>query len=73
MFDKLIDFFIDIIDKVIPFYIIKQYQQGVLFRAGKYNKLSQPGIYCKIPFIDDVEIYPVVTTTLTLPVQSIVT
>lgn len=73
MLDKLIDFLLEIIEKVIPIYILKEYQLGVLFRFGHFKKVAKPGLHWKIPFFDDVESYPVVTTTLTLPAQSVVT
>lgn len=73
MLDKLIDFLIDIIEKVIPIFIIKEYQQGVFLRIGKYKKDCMPGLHWKIPFFDEIDVYPVATTTLTLPAQSIVT
>lgn len=73
MLDKLIDFLIEIIEKIIPVFIIKEYQQGVFFRLGKYKKDCYPGLHWKIPFLDDIEAHPVATTTLTLPAQSIVT
>ena len=73
MFDKLIEFLFEIIEKVLPVFVIKQYQQGVLLRGGKYKKDVYPGLHLKIPFLDDVDVYPVVTTTLDLPAQSIVT
>lgn len=73
MLDKLIEFLLEIIEKIIPIYILKQYQLGVLFRFGHFKQVSEPGLHWKIPFFDDVESYPVVTTTLTLPAQSVVT
>lgn len=73
MLDKLIDFLLGIIEKVIPVYIIKEYEQGVFFRFGRYKKDCFPGLHWKLPFIDEIDSYPVVTTTLTLPAQSIIT
>jgi regulator of protease activity HflC (stomatin/prohibitin superfamily) len=73
MFDKLIDFIIDFIDQIIPVKVLKEYQQGVLFRFGKFKKILKVGIHFKVPFIDEIDSYPVVYTTITLPPQSIVT
>jgi regulator of protease activity HflC (stomatin/prohibitin superfamily) len=73
MLDKLISFLLEIIDKLIPFIIIKQYEKSLLFRFGLFKKELLPGFHWKIPFVDEIDTYPVVTTTLTLPVQSIMT
>jgi len=73
MFDKLIDFVLDSIDKFLPFIVIKEYEEGALFRFGKYKKIFRPGFHFKIPYVDDIDTYTIATTTLTLPVQSIVT
>lgn len=73
MFDKLIEFIIGIIDKVMPFWIVKQFDNGILLRFGKYRKTLLPGFYWKIPFIDDIITHHVVTALMSIPVQSLTT
>jgi regulator of protease activity HflC (stomatin/prohibitin superfamily) len=73
MFDKLIDFIIEFIDQILPVIVIKEYDEGAFFRFGKYKKIIGPGLHFKIPFIDSVDTHTVVTTTMTLPAQSVVT
>lgn len=73
MFDKLIDFLIDTIDKLLPVFIINQYDAGVLLRRGVFVKTLQGGIYFKIPFLDEVLSHTVVPTTMELPAQSLTT
>jgi len=73
MFDKLIDFLIEFIDQILPVTIIKEYNKGAFFRLGKFKKIIHPGLHFKIPFLDNVDIHTVVTTTMTLPAQSVVT
>lgn len=73
MFDKLIEFVLTFIEQLLPVSIIKQYEMGALLRFGKYKRVLEPGIHFKIPMVDDVDVYTVVTTTLTLPPQSIIT
>jgi regulator of protease activity HflC (stomatin/prohibitin superfamily) len=73
MFDKLIDFIIEFIDQILPVVIIKEYDKGAFFRFGKYKKIIGPGLHFKIPFIDSIDNHTVVTTTMTLPAQSVVT
>ena len=73
MFDKLIDFIIEFIDQILPVVVIKEYDKGAFFRFGKYKKIIGPGLHFKIPFVDSIDNHTVVTTTMTLPAQSVVT
>lgn len=73
MFDKLIDFLISIIDHVNPFVIVKEYQEAVLLRNGKFKKVWTKGFHLKVPFIDEYIQQHTMITTLTLPAQSLVT
>ena len=52
MFDKLIDFVLNLKDEVIPVRIINEWEGGIHMRAGKFLKSTQPGLNFKIPFID---------------------
>lgn len=73
MFDKLIDFLLNFIEDLIPFTIITEYNRGVLFRFGKFKKVLEPGIVWKIPFFDKYDVRTVITTTLSIPEQSLMT
>lgn len=73
MFDKLIDFLIEFLDKSLPFFVINQYDEGVLLRRGLFVKQVTGGIYFKIPFLDEVISQTVVMTTMQLPAQSLYT
>lgn len=73
MFDKLIDFLLETLDKVLPFFIVNQYDEAVLLRRGLFHKQFTGGIYFKIPFLDEVISQTVVTTTMQLPAQSLYT
>lgn len=73
MFDKLIDVILEWWNQILPFFIIRDYEQAVLLRFGKFNKVMLPGIHFKIPFFDEVIDQHVVTTTLSLDAQSLYT
>lgn len=73
MFDKLIEFLLGLIEDIIPVFFVKQYDNGVLFRAGKFHRVVFPGPVFKIPFIDKIETQTIVTTTLSVPTQSVMT
>ena len=48
--------------------IVKQYEQGVLFRLGKVLGLRQPGLRLIIPFVD--VLHRVSLRIVTMPIQS---
>lgn len=73
MLDKLIDFFLNLIEDILPITFVKEYDRGVVFRAGKYRSTLEPGPWWKIPFIDKVETTCVTTTTINVPTQSLTT
>lgn len=73
MLDKLIDFILSIFDQINPFFIVSEYQQAVVLRNGKFLKLLKRGLHLKAPFIDEIIKQHTITTTLTLPAQSLVT
>jgi len=71
MFDKLFDFIISQINKIVPVVIIFQYEGGARYRFGKYVKTLTPGIYFKIPYLDTILHEGYVDTTILLPALSI--
>ncbi len=73
MFEKLIDIITNWASLLSPFVIVNPYEEGVLNRAGKFKKIVSPGIHFKIPIIDEVVTQYTVTTTLSLPAQSLYT
>src|SRR5665811_829246 len=48
--------------------IVKQYEQGVLFRLGRVLGLRQPGLRLIIPFVD--VLHRVSLRIITMPIQS---
>src|ERR1035437_11165873 len=48
--------------------IVKQYEQGVLFRLGRVLGLRQPGLRMIIPFVD--VLHRVSLRIITMPIQS---
>lgn len=73
MFDKLIDVLLEWWGQIIPFYIIRDYEEAVLLRFGRFKSVIKPGFHLKIPFFDEVIDQHVVTTTLSLDAQSLYT
>lgn len=73
MFDKLWELLQHIWDNINPFFIIPEYAQGLLLRCGKFNKICEPGIHIKCPFIDELIVQHTVQTTVSLSAQSLFT
>lgn len=73
LLDKLIEVLLQFLDRILPAYVVKQYQAAVHFRWGRFLKVTGPGLHWKIPIADDVDHHLVATTTLTLPAQSVTT
>ena len=73
MFDKLIEIISNWYLQIIPFFIVRDYEEAVLLRFGKFNKILKPGLHFKFPFIDEVIEQHMVITTLSLDAQSLYT
>lgn len=73
MLDSLIQWITSVIGEVVPFFIVKQFEEGIQLRGGKFSRIVYPGFHLKIPFYDEIITQHVVLTTLSLPAQSLVT
>jgi regulator of protease activity HflC (stomatin/prohibitin superfamily) len=73
MFDKLIEILSQWWQQIIPFIIIRDYEEAVLLRFGRFHSVLKPGIHLKLPFFDEVIDQHVVVTTLSLDAQSLYT
>jgi len=73
MFDLLIKFILDQITSIIPIAVIHQYQGGVRYRFGRYEKVLKPGWHFKFPYIQTVAVINTVDTTMQLSTQSLIT
>jgi regulator of protease activity HflC (stomatin/prohibitin superfamily) len=73
MFDKLIEILTHWWLQLTPVIIIRDYEEAVLLRYGKFKAVLKPGIHVKIPMFDEVIDQHVVITTLSLDAQSLYT
>jgi regulator of protease activity HflC (stomatin/prohibitin superfamily) len=73
MFDKLIEIITNWWLQLTPIIIIRDYEEAVLLRFGKFKAVFKPGIHFKIPLFDEVIDQHVVVTTLSLDAQSLYT
>lgn len=73
MFDKLIEIITNWWLQLTPIIIIRDYEEAVLLRFGKFKAVLKPGMHVKIPLFDEVIDQHVVITTLSLDAQSLYT
>jgi regulator of protease activity HflC (stomatin/prohibitin superfamily) len=73
MFDRLIDLISEWFEKLLPLFIVRDYEEAVVLRFGRFSRVAKPGFHWRIPFVDDVMEQHVVVTTLSLPPQSLYT
>jgi regulator of protease activity HflC (stomatin/prohibitin superfamily) len=73
MFDKLINFLIELKDDVIPLRVVNEWESGVRMRGGKFHKSVSAGIKFKIPFLDKIFTCYNITRTLHPHAQTLTT
>jgi len=73
MFDKLISLIQQFIHELWPVFIIDEWEEAIVLRAGKFLRTVNPGIYFKIPFFDSVWKHVTITQSIDIPPQSITT
>lgn len=73
MFDKLFEFLVTFYDYLKFWWVVEQYNQAVLLRFGKFEKVLNPGFHWKYPMTDMVVETTVVPTTMRLQHQSLST
>lgn len=73
MFDKLLEFLVNLGQDILPFTIVNQWEKGVYLRFGKFQKVVEPGLIFKIPFFDKIWTTEVITQTVHLPPQTLTT
>src|SRR4051812_13956814 len=71
--DTIFEWVVQCYDSIKPYWIVEQYNKGVLLRFGKFVKVLEPGIHPKWPFIDSALEESIVPTTMRLYCQSLVT
>ena len=73
MIDRLIDLIVQIWSHIVFFIIVPEYEEGVMLRFGKFNKILKPGFHWKNPVIDTAITQHSVWKTINLHPQSLTT
>ncbi len=73
MLDKLIEFILNIIEQVLPCYIVHQYEKAVFYRTGILKGERAAGFHWKIPFLDSYHKENVVLDTMKIQEVNITT
>ena len=72
--ESIINFFLTQIGEIMPFFVVDEYENAIILRLGKYtDKVYKAGIYAKWPYADSVLKQYTITTTISMPAQSIMT
>lgn len=71
MFDKIFEFLSSFFDYLKFWWVIEEYNRGVLLRFGKYKKVLAAGLHWKWPFADYILEHTIVPTTMRLYHQSL--
>ena len=53
--------------------VLREYERGVVFRAGRLRPLYEPGVKFLIPLVDRIERVDLRVVTLTIPPQEVIT
>ena len=56
-----------------PFFIVNEYERGLILRWGKYKRHIEPGLGMKWPFADELLTASIATETIQSKVQSLTT
>ncbi len=54
MFDRLIDLVAALWDRLVPVFLIYEYERALRFRLGRVHSALKPGLHFKIPFADKI-------------------
>ena len=73
MFDKLFELLKTLWNDIVPYYIIAEFESACILRWGKFHRVTNAGIYWKLPFGDYVYAYHVRTQTTHLTPQTLTT
>ncbi len=73
MIERLVDLVVDLWGSLAPFFVLNEYEGGVVLRLGRYSRTVGPGPHWKIPFIEEVLDANTVPTTIELRSQTLTT
>lgn len=73
MLDRILDLIADTVSSAAPYIIVKEYEQGVVLRLGKYRRSLAPGIHWTVPVIETVLVDRTVPRTANLSEQTLMT
>ena len=71
MIAQLVEFLQKLGGAFLPWTVVDQWQQAVVLRFGKFNRVVGPGLHLMIPLVDRAMVQSVVTTTTVLRPQSV--
>ena len=73
LLQKLIDIIISAWRALMPFFVCRQYEEGVILRLGHFHRQYKVGFHWKIPLAEEIDTQDVRISTMECPPQSIIT
>lgn len=70
---NLIELILQNLAALLPFVIVRSYQEGIRWTLGTRPKALKPGFRWKLWFFHSVDVYDVCDEVIDLPVQSVIT
>ena len=61
------------VEKLLPFIIIKSYEEGVRWTLGKNPKRLLAGPHWRLPILHAIQVWDIVDEVMNLPTQSVIT
>lgn len=51
---NIVNFFLQFWTNLLPFFVLNEYEHGIVLRFGKFHKSIESGFIWKIPFVDEI-------------------
>lgn len=71
MIEKLLDFLERFWESIVPWVVVPQYEEGVILRLGKFNRIVSKGFNWKLPLLEKSDSTSIVIQTMELPTQTL--
>lgn len=70
---QILEFLKESYERIIPWFVLRDFEHGVVLRLGKFHRVLDPGLSWKVPLIDEVFEVRKSVTTLNVKPQTLTT
>jgi len=71
--DQILNFLRECWEYISPFYVMPEYERGVVMRLGIFNRMIKPGFNWKLSALEEFHTTRITTTTLNVKPQTLTT